>query len=474
MKILWQGLAILTAGALTTARAQQAAGPVELRELERFVDSVFARGIAAERIPGAAFCFVKDAEVFLCKGYGVGDLRQRHPVSAASTVFRIGSISKVFTATAVVQLADRGLIDMNADVNGYLRKIRVASEFPAPVRVKHLLDHTAGFDEIRPGTQTDSRENVMSLADFLRTRLVRIWPPGEITSYSTYGITLAGLLVEEVSGLSIEEYLKRNIWSPLRMSRTSISVPSAQQSLVATGYDLVGDSLKAQAWEWYHTTPASSVNSTAEDMTKFMIALLDSGRNRDARILSTRASGYMQRQHATAHLLLPGFALGLYEDYVGQLRLLEHGGNMAGFSALMVLMPKERDGFIVLHHRENSRFRDEVKDALLKRYYAAARERFPVPVASASFKKRVALFTGRYAPTTSCHSCRPRSVPYIIDIKATGDSSALIITGRNWIEKEPFLFMRDDGTGYIAFRRDSAGVVKYMFAGGFWSFERLP
>ncbi len=77
------------------------------------------------------------------------------------------------------------------------------SELPSSVTAEHLLDHTAGFDEIKPGTQADSRENVASLADFLRTRLVRIWPAGDITSYSTYGITLAGLLVEEVSGLSI-------------------------------------------------------------------------------------------------------------------------------------------------------------------------------------------------------------------------------------------------------------------------------
>ena len=465
--------AVLLASALQMAPAQ-VAGPTDPRALERFVDSVVARGMAAERIPGAAFCFVRHSEVYFCKGYGVADLRERRPVVPESTIFRVGSISKVFTATAVVQLADRGHLDMTADVSSYLRGARLGGGSLPRVTAEQLLDHTAGFDEIRPGTQAASEAQVLPLAEFLRNRLISVTTPGEITSYSTYGITLAGLLVERVSGLSFEEYLERNIWTPLGMSRTSITVPAAQRSWLAVGYDVVRDSLVPQPWEWYHTTPASSVNATAEDMAKFMIAHLREGERGGARILSDRATRYMQRQHATAHPRLPGFALGFYEDYVGQLRVIEHGGDMAGFSALMVLVPQERDGFIVMHHREHGRLRDELKEALLKRYYAHARRPLPVPVARTSFKERVSLFAGRYAPTTSCHSCAPRRVPYVIEVKPTADSTALVITGSDWIETEPLLFVRRDGTGYIAFRRGGSGAVQYMFAGGTWTFERLP
>jgi hypothetical protein len=182
----------------------------------------------------------------------------------------------------------------------------------------------------------------------------------------------------------------------------------------------------------------------------------------------------MQRQHATVHPRLPGFALGFYEDYVGELRVIEHGGQVAGFASLIVLMPQEQDGFIIMHHRENARMRDDLKWALLTRYYADARRRLPAPVAAPSFKKRVALFTGRYAPTTSCHSCTPRSVPYILEVKPTADSTALLAARNTWIEVEPFLFAQKDGTGYMAFRRGSSGAAQYMFAGGSWSWERLP
>lgn len=465
--------AVLVATTLKTALAQ-VAGPTDSRALERFVDSVVARGMAAERIPGAAFCFVRHAEVYLCKGYGVANVRERRPVVADSTIFRVGSISKVFTATAVMQLADRSLLDMTADVRNFLRRTPLAGDSLPRVTAEQLLDHTAGFDEIRPGTQAASQDQVLPIAQFLRNRLIGVTTPGEITSYSTYGMTLAGLLVEQVSGLPFEEYLKRNIWTPLGMSRTSITVPASQRSWLAVGYEVVRDTLVPQPWEWYHTTPASSVNATAEDMAKFIVAHLREGERGGARILSDRAARYMQRQHATVHPRLPGFALGFYEDYVGQLRVIEHGGQMAGFASLLVLVPQTQDGFIIMHHRENARLRDDLKWALLTRYYAEARRRLPAPVAAPSFKERVALFTGRYAPTTSCHSCTPRSVPYILEVKPTADSTALLAAGNTWIEVEPFLFAQKDGTGYMAFRRGSSGAVQYMFAGGSWSWERLP
>lgn len=465
--------AILIAPAFNTAEAQTA-GPSDRRELERFVDSVMTRGMSTERIPGAAFCFVKQGEVYLCKGYGVAELRDRRPVVPESTIFRVGSISKVLTATAVVQLADRNELDMTTDVRRYLRGAQLNDSTLPRVTAEQLLDHTAGFDEIRPGTQAETEGQVLPLAQFLRPRLVSVMTPGEITSYSTYGITLAGLLVEQVSGLSLEDYLKRNIWAPLGMSRTSITVPASQKPWLAVGYEVVRDTLVAQPWEWYHTTPASSVNATALDMAKFIAAHLREGELGGTRIMSNRAARYMHQQHATVHPRLPGFALGFYEDYVGQLTVIEHGGNMAGFSSLMVLMPNTQDGFIIMHHRESAKLRDDLKWALLTRYYAEARVRLPLPVRSSSFKERVKLFAGRYAPTTSCHSCTPRRVPYIMDVKPNADSTSLIVAGNEWIEVEPFLFAQKDGTGYFAFRRNRSGEVQYMFAGGTWSWEKLP
>lgn len=459
-----------TDGARVISQAS-AQGPTTSRELGTFVDSVIRDGMARERIPGAVFFFVKDGRVLLMKGYGVADVERRRPVVPESTIWRVGSISKVFTSVALVQLADRGRLAMNEDVNRYLRRVRVPEAYGEPVTAEQLLAHTAGFDEIRPGTQATTAAGVLPLAEFLRPRLARVRPPGRTISYSTYGITLAGELVEELSGLPFEEYMARSVWRPLGMSRTSITVPSAHAASVAVGYELRGDSLVPQPWEWYHTTPASSVNSTARDMARFAIALLGGGAIDGRRIVSERAVQYMQRQHATMHPRLPGFALGFYEDYVGTLRVLEHGGNMAGFSSLLVLIPEANAALFVANHREPSTLRDAVKEAVLARYYPGARQRHPVPTPTGD-AERLARFAGRYAPTLSCHTCNPRRVPYVLTVTANGDGT-LGFTGKRWLEAEPLLFVREDGTGHIAFRADSSGSVTHLFAGGFWSFERL-
>ena len=449
-------------------------GVVNVVELERFVDSVITGELRRSRAPGAAFAYVQQGRIVLLKGYGEADVSRRAPVSGESTIWRIGSISKVITATAVRQLADRGHIDLHANVNRYLTSLKVRDTLGSVVTAEQLLDHTAGFDEVRPGTQAGTEAGVLPLAEFLSGTLRRVRPAGETISYSTYGITLAGLLVEDVSHQSFETYLQRNVFGPLGMSRSFITVPPALRLDVAMGYELARDSsLVPQPWEWYHTTPASSINATAADMARFMMAHLDSLSAGRARVMSESAWRDMHRQHVTMHPQQPGYALGFYEDYVGGLRVIEHGGNMAGFSSQMTLIPDEGAGFFVVSHFEQSQLRDNLREALLRRFFPRARSRLPVPTASPNSARHLARFAGRYGPTSSCHTCQPRSVPYIITVTANADGT-LGITGRRWVEEVPMVFVREDGTGRIVFRADSTGRITLLSAGGFWTFERLP
>jgi len=131
----------------------QETGSVNPVELAAFMDSLMTEEMARERIPGAGFVFVQNGQVVLQRGYGFADVARRRRVIPDSTIWRVGSISKVFTATALMQLVDRGLVDLDAPVDRYVRRLQVPNAYPASVTVRHLLDHTAGFDEIRPGTQ---------------------------------------------------------------------------------------------------------------------------------------------------------------------------------------------------------------------------------------------------------------------------------------------------------------------------------
>ena len=246
-------VALLAAAALP-ARAQEAVA--DTAGLAAFIDSVITAEMRREGIPGAAFVLVRGGRIVHMRGYGTADVARNRPVNPERTIWRIGSITKTFTATAVMQLADRGRVDLRADANRYLTRVRLPATHPLPVSVADLLAHTSGLDEVRPGTQAPSRAELLSLPNFLRTRLVRVRPPGELTSYSTYGITLAGALVEEVSGESFERYLAGNVWAPLGMARTSITaVPDSLAADAAVGYELQGGVPVAQPWEWYHTAP---------------------------------------------------------------------------------------------------------------------------------------------------------------------------------------------------------------------------
>ncbi|HKS23657.1 MAG TPA: serine hydrolase domain-containing protein [Thermoanaerobaculia bacterium] len=424
-----------------------------------FVDGFMAKKMAEDHIPGAVFVFVHDGKVVYAKGYGLADVERKVPVSPDKTVWRIGSITKAVTATAVMQLVDRGKVELDRDVNDYLRSVKVPATYPRPITVRDLLDHTAGLDEIRPGTQAPSAGELLPLADFLRPRLVRVRPSGEIISYSTYGMTLAGLLIEDVSGLSYRDYLARHIWAPLRMRRASVHVPTDDRDF-AVGYELKNGALVRQPWEWYHTAPASSMNATALEMAAFIRAHL----NRGAPLLGPAAATEMHRQQITMHPKIPGYALGFYEDFVGSLRVLEHGGNVAGISTLMVLVPSHGDGFFIAGHFESSKLRDDLKYALLEHLYAEARTRHPVPAPKGGDVRR---YAGLYIPTTSCHSCKPPSAPSTIRVTANEDGT-ITFAGGKWTEVEPGLFVRAEGTGYIVFRGD-----KYVFAGGFWSWEKV-
>ena len=478
-----QGLiAIAAIGAVAvaiTARVPAAEGrsqstvSVDPVALAAFVDSFMTARMVSDRIPGAGFVFVQNGRVLMIRGYGLANAAQQRPVLPESTIWRVGSISKVFTATAVMQLVDRGAVKLDAPIDSYVRRVAIPRTYPDPVTVRQLLNHTAGFDEVRPGTQAQTRDGLLPLDRFLTDRLVRVRPPGRTTAYSTYGITLAGEMIEEVSGVTYENFLQRNIWEPLGMRRSGIDVPSTLQGDVAMGYEISGDSLVSQPWEWYHTAPASSINATVADMGHFLIAHLPRAGPAAARVLSDSALTEMHRQQITMHSSIPGYALGFNEDHVGDLRVLEHGGNMAGFSALMVLIPRENAGFFVVNHFEGSRLRDDLKWLLLERFFPSAKQRRHVPTTLPPVEQvRPERFAGRYIPLWSCFSCQPIRAASVMPVTAQADGT-LGFAGGRWISVDSLRFVRENGSGYIIFRNDSTGAVRELFAGGSWAWQKV-
>jgi CubicO group peptidase (beta-lactamase class C family) len=459
-----------------SGRGVQAA-TLDSANVARLADSLVPRAMREEQIPGAVVAVVSGGRVLFARGYGVADLETRRPVSPESTIFRIGSISKVFTATAVTRLADRGQLDLRADVNRYLNRVKVPETQAEPVTAWHLLTHSAALDEIRPGTRADRESELQPLDRFLRGRLVRIAPPGVVTSYSTYGITVAGALIEDVSGEPFEAYLRRHLWMPLDMDHTSITLPASDKRLVATPYDVEDGKIVPAPWEWYHTTPASSINATALDMARFMATMLNGGmlppsfgHGAGRRVLSERMTREMLSQQLTMHPRVPGFGLGWQLSDANGERIAEHGGDVAGAASLVTLLPDRGVGLFVASHREGSGLRYALRQALLDRFYP--RPAPPPVVALHHDPERAKRYTGHYRASSVCHTCTSPMRVYETDVTANPDGT-LTFSDRQWVEVADGFFRSTDGIRRVGFHADRSGAITHYSAGSFQVMERV-
>lgn len=459
----------------TQAKSLPTNGVIDWNELEALLDPVFAERMEKLHIPGAVVVIVKDGRILFTKGYGYASLERKTPVIPDRTIFRIGSITKVFTATAVVQLADRGKINLGDDVNKYLNKgFKVPNTYRQPITFANLLTHTAGFDEISLGRRAPSADKVLPLGEFLKTRLVRRLPPGEVISYSTYGMTLAGHLVEVISGQHLREYFKRNIFKPLGMNRTSLgTVPDLSPDL-ATGYEYADGKYQTMPFEFFHTYPASDINSTATDMARFMIAHLQGGRYGRARVLSTRAVREMHRQHFTNHPRLLGWAYGFFEAGDNDLRGIGHGGSMDGYSNSMDLLPEQNIGLYVACNTEAGGFglSGAVKRTFLNRYFPI-RTKPSATQSHAESRERLQRFGGKYRWDVYCHTCPADArgfFPEAFDV-TVNDDGTLSFWEERWRQIEPLVFQfiptspSDNREILVAFREDASGQIAYMFSG---------
>ncbi|NMM65966.1 beta-lactamase family protein [Clostridium sp. P21] len=193
--------------------------------IENFADKMFNEQLKKFNVPGAVFTVVKDNKVIFEKGYGYSDLNKKTPVDPKTTVFRAASVSKTFTATAVMQLKEKDKVNLNEDVNKYLKDFKIDNKYSKPVTLNNLLTHTAGFDEkFIKESQIESYLQEKSLKDNLISRprpIIR--EPGEIPQYSNYGMSVAGYAVESITGVPFNKYIEDNILKPLNMTNSSFS-----------------------------------------------------------------------------------------------------------------------------------------------------------------------------------------------------------------------------------------------------------
>jgi CubicO group peptidase (beta-lactamase class C family) len=432
------------------------------------VDPVIEAGLKSSGAPGAAFVFVQGEHIVYQRGYGLADLASGAKVQPERTVWPIASVTKVVTVMAVLQQVEAGRVDLDADVNRYLERLQVPAQGYPPLTLRHLLSHTGGLDEL-PGRQFDGREPA-ELASFVRGHLSRYRAPGVLTAYSTYGILLAALVLEDVTGEKYDAYLHEHLFGPAGMQSARVMVQRGDERGVATPYTLNDRGAEPMPYEWYVSTPASSVVATAADMGRLLIVNLAGGNAGERRILSEHLTTAMQTQQATVHPAVPGWGLGLQMDIVNGRVLAEHGGDIGGFSSLFVLIPEEDAGFYIVNHGEGSNLRYQVKQVLLDALYPT-KESPQVPMPRSADAKRLSEYAGDYLSSIACRSC-PQDPESIFTVEAKPDGT-LVLWGQRWIPMERDLFIRDDGQTRLGFARGPDGRISAVSAGSWRVADRI-
>jgi len=446
-----------------------------ITDLEATTDSIIAEEMQQKNAVGLTISIVKDGIQLLTKGYGYSNYEQELPVDSNHTLFRIGSISKPITAIAVFQLVERGILDLDTNVNDYLTTFEIPDTFVQPVTLRHLLSHTAGFEKctLYYNEIIIRNDDFGSLGEVLENLLPkRVNPPGEAARYSDWGFGLAGYIVELVSGVPFNQYAEENIFQPLGMNSTSFDqplIPSLQQN-VSLGYTCVAGSPVSEPFEYITIPPCGSVSSTAQDMSKLMICFLQNGTYNNNTILTEDSMMQIKTPYFRTHPKQLGVGLGTVEFSFNNhwgMSFIGHSGGTLNFRSKMILAPEENLGFFISSNTiPDYAIAYYSIEQLLDIYYShdVIDDVVPMP----GYMERTSMFDGYYM--YNCHKYFDYPESYetylddnVIKFESNPDGSYSMF-GFDWFEVEPLLFRDSTKTTpvYMTFKTDAKGEVAFM------------
>src|SRR5215831_648209 len=451
-------------------------------DLEPFLDGLMPAQLERENIAGAVVSVVKDGKLLFSKCYGYADLEKRLPVTADATLFRPGSISKLFTWTSVMQLVEQGKLDLDKDVSGYI-DFQIPPAYGKPITLRDIMTHTAGLEETARDLFVADAQHLTPLDQYLKHHLPqRIFPPFVVPAYSNYATTLAGYIVQRVSGKPFEQYVADNIYAPLDMKRTTFvqPLPAELQPLMSQGYRKASE--KAKSFEFVEAFPAGSVSTTARDMANFMIAHLQDGKFGVKQILRPETAKLMHSRTFGSDDRLNGMALGFYEESRNNQRIIGHGGDTEYFHSDLHLILAQNVGLFVSY---NSAGRGEVSgrgilfDKFLDRYFPHDP---PAPAKIENAKADAAAIAGLYKSSRRFESSFLSLLTLLGEAKVVANADGTIsidpLKGSNgelrkFEEVQPFEYRELHGQDEVAFKKDAAGNWQFQVEIPVFIFQRV-
>jgi CubicO group peptidase (beta-lactamase class C family) len=440
-------------------------------DFETFLDALIPSQLQNRNIAGAVVSVVKDGQVLFQKGYGYADFEAKKPVLPDQTLFRPGSISKLFTATAVMQLVEQGKLDLDRDVNDHL-DFKIPKPYPEPVTLRQLLTHTAGFEDTLKNLFVAHESDLKPLRTYLVNQMpARIFAPGKVPSYSNYGFTLAGYIVERVSGERFERYINNHILKPLRMTNSTFDQPLPSQLALEMSKGYLSASKKPRDFEFVQAAPAGALSTTAADMTRFMLAFLQDGSVDGVAILKPDTVRQMEMRQFELHPLICGLGIAFMEYCMNPVRTIGHGGDTVYFHSDMVLVPDAHVGYFISYNSLGKNVgggRGEILRAFINRYFPNRGEH-RVEIDSNTQKSDGQKVSGLYDGTRRGETTFLKLVALLDQFGVSSDKNGILTVEGNknqsgqlkkWKEISPLVYSEIDSSERIAFGRDASGKVR--------------
>lgn len=448
-----------------------------------FLDGIMPQQLARENIAGAVISVVKDGKVLFAKGYGYSDVEKKTPVSPDNTLFRPGSISKLFTWTSVMQLVEQGKLDLDRDINDYL-DFKIPATYPKPITLRNVMTHTPGFEETAQELFVADAKDMKPIGTYVKKHLPeRIYAPGTTPAYSNYATAVAGYIVQRVSGQDYYDYVDEHIIKPLGMTHSTFRqpLPDSLAPLMSKGYEL--GSQPAKKFEFVEASPAGSSSVSAMDMTHFMLAHLQDGRYENVQILKPETARLMHSRQFENVPEMNAMCLGFYEETRNGHRIIGHGGDTQYFHSDLHLIPDTQVGFFVSYNSAGKgevRAREAVWHAFLDRYYPIQLPQEP-PVATAA--QDADAVSGRYLSSRRSETTILSVLNAAGEVKVFRNEDGTISAADlkdmsgdpiKFREIGPMMFRDVNDQDRLAFKRDGSGNLVGVIDFPFMVVQRAP
>ena len=463
-------------------------------DVDAWLDGYMPYALNVGDIAGAEVAVVKDGKILTLRGYGYADVVKRIRVDPDRTLFRPGSVSKLVTWTAVMQLVGQRKLDLDSDVNSYL-DFRIPPFNGRPITLRQIMTHTAGFEEAAKDLIAYDPKTLQPLGEYLKRWVPeRIYPPGSTPAYSNWGAALAGYIVQRVSGLSFDDYVEQRIFDPLGMRSSTFRqpLPARLAPQMATGYSRA--SAPGKPFELIGPAPAGSMSTTAADMARFMIAHLQGGELDGQRILDPATAAMMHdsplAQIDPSSLIPPldRMELGFFETNINGHEVIGHLGDTVAFHTILHLFTNDGVG---LYASFNSAGKDAavaaLRAALLQdfadRYFPSTKPDGRVAPALAAQHARMMAgqwedsrkSTSNFLSIASMLGQTTISIDHAGGLAASGIKDADGVT-RRWVEIAPFVWRDVHGHDRLAAKVVNGKVVRWSWdmVSPFIVYDRVP